>query len=375
MSFHTTVTAEIARRGRVTFAEFMTWALYHPVHGYYMTKPSRAGRQGDFYTSVQAGPLFAQLLVEAFCEMWDHLGSGRFTLVEVGGGNGALAEKIFAAFQAKGRDKGLSYILVEKGPKALAEARRRLSRFPKVHFYSSLDDLEHVSGVEGCLFSNELFDALPAHRVAQLNGALQELWVSAKDGRLTEEAGPLSTPRLSKVLVEQGVVLSEGQKAEVCLAMDETLSAFERVLGRGFVLTIDYGAPSQLLRHPGRLEGTLKAFMKHALAENVFEWPGDMDITADVDFGRLAAAGAARGLLPLLFAEQGTFLLHSGEKFLRQAFGNSPAPALAVQTQQLLHPGSLGGAFHVLVQAKNAGRPALSGGKINRVNDLIREAA
>lgn len=56
-SFDAIVRAEVRRRGRVTFAEFMTWALSRPRHGYYMTK-GRTGRTGDFVTNVQSGPLF-----------------------------------------------------------------------------------------------------------------------------------------------------------------------------------------------------------------------------------------------------------------------------------------------------------------------------
>jgi SAM-dependent MidA family methyltransferase len=377
--FDSLLLSEIQRRGRVTFAEFMDWALYHPLHGYYTAGPKRTGRQGDFFTNVQVGPLFGRLLVESFCEMWDHLGSGRFTLVEIGAGDGALAEQIFRGMEEKGRAAGLSYYLVEKSPSAREVARRRLSRFPRVKFIDDLRSLEHTAGVEGCVFSNEFFDALPFHRVVWKDGALKELYVMAEEGRLVEKAGELSTPRLSACLQEQGVVLVEGQRAEVCLRLEEVVAEIERTLSRGFVLTIDYGEPSRDLYRETRLNGTLQAYRKHRLLDDPFLNAGEQDITASVDFGRLAVLGGRLDLKPLIFASQGTYLMNSAEKVLRQVVekevGEKQNRSAAAQVQQLIHPDAFGGKFHVLVQGKNAGTPELSGGKVNRIHRLITQAA
>ena len=60
----------VRERGRVTFAEFMDLALYHPECGYYARAPVRSGRAGDFFTSVDLGPLFGELLGVQLAEMW-----------------------------------------------------------------------------------------------------------------------------------------------------------------------------------------------------------------------------------------------------------------------------------------------------------------
>jgi SAM-dependent MidA family methyltransferase len=372
-AFHDTVVAEVRRRGKVTFAEFMAWALYHPVHGYYSSM-GRLGRGGDFFTSVQVGGLFGRLLAESVVEMWDHLSSGRFTLVELGAGDGALAEQILDALAAKGRGGKVSLYLVEKGAAAREAARRRLARFPKVHILSDLSELEHTAGVDGCVYSNEFFDALPVHRVRLEGGVLRELFVTERDGRLAEEAGEPSTDRLAAYFEERGVVLEEGQAAEVCLALDDVVEDVSRSLARGFVLSVDYGEPSADLYRPERRDGTLRVFKKHAVGGNLLGDVGDQDITAHVDFGRLAALGAKADLAPLLFCSQGSFLLNSGEKLLRTVVEEEVRrdPSAARRVQQLLHPEAMGGAFHVLVQGKNVGRPELSGGKINRLHRLLQ---
>ncbi|MBL0059633.1 MAG: SAM-dependent methyltransferase [Elusimicrobia bacterium] len=199
------VRAEVRRRGRVTFAEFMGWALTHPTHGYYMTK-IRTGRGGDFVTNVQAGPLFGRLLAESFVEMWDALGSEKFTLVELGGSDGSLAESVLRALEEMGRDRRVTLHVVEASPVARQAARRRLSRYGRVQLHACLEEMEHTAGVEGCVYSNEFFDALPFHRVRWKEGRLWELWVEEAGGKLFERPGPLS-PGVAEAFNGSGVTL------------------------------------------------------------------------------------------------------------------------------------------------------------------------
>lgn len=373
-AFSSTIADEIRRRGRVTFAEFMDWALYHPRHGYYAAGAGRLGRGGDFFTGVQVGGLLGRLLAESVGEMWDALGSGRLTLVELGASDGALAEQVLRALEAKGRAKGVSLHLIEKSRVAREAARRRLARYPRVHVWEDLADFEHTAGVEGVVYSNEFFDALPVHRVRMEGGTLRELYVTARDGVLAEEAAELSTPKLSRYFEEQGVVLEEGQESEVCLVLEEVVPDIARVLSRGFVLTVDYGGASADVHHPSRPKGTIRTFKKHSVGGDLFAEPGERDITAHVDFGRVAALGERVELSPLVYGSQGAYLLNSGETLLKRLVEEEGKndPAVARRVQQLLHPEAMGGAFHVLVQGKNVGRPTLSGGKTNRVHRLAK---
>ncbi len=373
--FQQTVVSEVKRRGRVTFAEFMSWALYHPRFGYYTRRGHGMGRSGDFFTNVQAGGLFGRLLTESFCEMWDYLGSSHLSLVELGAGNGLLAEQVLKALQEKGRAGGVTYYLVEKSQPAREEAHKRLSRFPRIKILDDLTSLEHVSGVEGCVFSNEFFDALPFHRVLRQGEEWQELYVVEDHGMLKEQPGPLSTLQLAQVMAEQDVYLASGQKAEICLHMDGVMAEIQRILRRGFVVSIDYGGPSKDLYREDRVEGTRQVYQKHRLEPDPFCKIGERDITAHVDFGRLSVLGKRGDLNPLVFVSQGLYFVHSAEAVLRESVetsvGQKRNASMAACVQQMIHPGSLGGAFHVLVQGKDVGRPNLSGGRVNWLNKLI----
>jgi SAM-dependent MidA family methyltransferase len=371
-SFHEVIVDEVRRRGRVTFAEFMNWALYHPAHGYYTAGAGRLGRGGDFFTSVHAGGLFGRLLAEAIVEMWEHLGSGHLTLIELGASDGALADQILRSLGEKGLGRKVSLHVIEKSQAARDAARSRLARYPKIHLWEDLASFEHAAGVDGVVYSNEFFDALPVHRVRWEGGRLRELFVTSAEGKLAEEAGDPSTPRLTRYFEGQGVSLIEGQEAEVCLALDDVVPEIDRLLARGFVLTVDYGEPAPDLYRPERPRGTLRTFRKHAVADNFFQDIGGQDITAHVDFTRLAQLGARGELTPVSFCSQGTYLLNSGEALLKKVVEEESKtdPAAPRRVQQLLHPETMGGAFHVLVQAKNAGTTSLSGSKVNRLHRL-----
>ena len=353
ISLDQTVREEIRRRGRVPFAEFMAWALTHPRGGYYTTGPGRTGRSGDFLTNVQV-PLYAELLAHQFCEMWDALGSQRFTLVELGGNDGALAEGIFRELESRGRHRSASLHLIEASPAARVAARKRLSRYPHVHLHASLEDLEHIAGVEGCVYSNEFFDALPVHRVRRIGDRLTELYVTEKEGRLVEDPGDPSTPQLAAALAQSGVLLADGQEGEVCLAAGDVLAGVGRILARGFLWTADYGGSAAEVYAPHRVRGTLRSFSKHQLAESPLEAVGERDITAHVDFTRLARLGAAEGFRPLVYADQGPYWIAAGEAVLKKAVEDlSEGGRRGREVRQLVHPGAFGGAFRILIQGKN----------------------
>jgi len=69
------ISAAIQERGPLTVAAFMALALYDADIGYYARAPRRSGRAGDFFTSVDVGPLFGQLLAVQLAEMAEILNS------------------------------------------------------------------------------------------------------------------------------------------------------------------------------------------------------------------------------------------------------------------------------------------------------------
>ena len=118
--------------GPLTVAAFMDLVLYDPECGYYARTAQRSGREGDFFTSVDVGPLFGELLEIQLAEMAALLGHPEslrlFDLVEAGAGNGRLSADILRA--ARERDlafyESIRLHLIETSPCARSAHRRTL---------------------------------------------------------------------------------------------------------------------------------------------------------------------------------------------------------------------------------------------------------
>nr|HRC62494.1 SAM-dependent methyltransferase [Dehalococcoidia bacterium] len=92
------IAAEIAERGPMTFARFMSLALGHPEHGYYSRPDLAWGAAGDFETSPEVHPVFGYLWARQILECWERLGRPtEFALVEPGAGSGAFAVATLAS--------------------------------------------------------------------------------------------------------------------------------------------------------------------------------------------------------------------------------------------------------------------------------------
>ena len=111
----------ITENGKITFAEFMEVALYHPVDGYYTSK--RIGATGDYYTSPKAHPAFGASIAVELHAMWEALGRpSRFDAVEMGAGIGQLARDVVDYSQSLpgGFGDALRYVAVDRTSPAFA---------------------------------------------------------------------------------------------------------------------------------------------------------------------------------------------------------------------------------------------------------------
>src|ERR1700674_6133667 len=184
--------------GPIPFAEFMRECLYHHAHGYYSRASAR--RFGDYYTSVDVHPIFGRLLARQLAEMWELLGSPHpFVVAESAAGVGLLAGHIldFSARALPAFYAALEYVAVERSAARRAEHAARLATHAAAGRASSAGEIPRAIPA-GCIFSNELLDALPVHRVIVENGALREIYVGLEKARFTEVLGEPSTPALER---------------------------------------------------------------------------------------------------------------------------------------------------------------------------------
>jgi SAM-dependent MidA family methyltransferase len=377
----------------MTVAAFMELALYDPELGYYARAPRRSGRAGDFFTSVDVGPLFGELLEIQLAEMFDILQS-TVDFVEAGASDGRLSADILRAARRRGRafyDR-VHLHLVEESAVARAVQRETLGEVADrlVSSSATLPD-----SFEGVLLANELLDALPVHQVVMRREGLREVYVTARlatdDSRLTTVEGPPSTPALAMHLARLGATLLPGWRAEISLRAVEWVRDAARRLRRGFVVLVDYGHEAQQLYSAAHSAGTLTSFAKHTMAGaerataeprrgsvtggrrlTTDDWrlttdtpawlstPGQRDLTAHVDFTSVRTAAEDEGLTTLGFLDQTYFLL---------GLLGDPRPAANVEQdlhrrlalKTLVMPGGLGSTHKVLILGKGVGRPSLRG--------------
>lgn len=367
---------EIRSSGPIPFARFMELALYHEPFGYYMREPegaggdgeARIGWQGDFYTSSDVHPALAQALANQAKQVDEALGQpDPFTVLEMGAGKGLLARDFLAACEGLPDRfaQRLRYVIVERSPAMKAAQRRHLAPWlgaqATVTWVESLSDVADGELV-GLFFSNELVDAFPIHRISVEQGRPQELFVGWEGGRFVELAQPLSRPELHRYLhrlASIDVTLPEGYRTEINLAAVAWMQEVARVLGRGLVLTIDYGHTAQDLYGPDRRKGTFLCYSHQMASEDPYQRVGQQDMTAHVDFTSLATAGEEAGLTTTGFTNQMSFLMGLGvERILdRLEPGSREFQAIV----QLLRPEGMGRTFKMLMQHKGVALPELDG--------------
>jgi SAM-dependent MidA family methyltransferase len=353
----------IAAQQRITFAEFMELALYHPTEGYYATNQSGQGIQSDFFTSPHLGADFGELLASQFAQMWETLDRPTpFTLVEMGAGQGLLVQDILRHLHKHHYPcyETLQYVIIENSPTLAADQQRRFQKFVATSGNLSWKTWEEISAnsIIGCCFSNELVDAFPVHQVVNVGGTLQEIYVG---NSLQEIIAAPSTPALQDYFDRLHIDLTpypENYRTEVNLQALDWLKTVSDRLNQGYLLTIDYGYNAQRYYSPTRTQGTLQCYYQHAHHNDPYVAIGKQDITAHVNFTALEQWGEPLGFQNLGFTQQGLFLmaLGLGDRIAALSASNSEVSLQDILTRReslhvLMNPMGLGN-FGVLIQSK-----------------------
>jgi SAM-dependent MidA family methyltransferase len=215
------------------------------------------------------------------------------------------------------------------------------------------------------VFSNELLDAMPVHRVAMAGGELREVFVWWDGGRFVEELREPSTADIPEYFDGLGMRPGEGCRAEVTLEAVRWMRDAGGGLEHGFILTLDYGYEAEQMFAPWRTDGTLLCFYRHNPGNDPYARIGRQDMTAHVDFTSVRRAGEKAGLTTLGLTSQSEFLERLG---IMEAL-SPPQPgktdmeeymARRGAVMELLDPAGLG-RIRVLVQAKGLGSVRLIG--------------
>jgi SAM-dependent MidA family methyltransferase len=202
------------------------------------------------------------------------------------------------------------------------------------------------------IFANEFFDALPVEILSDKG----KLLVSVEAGRFVEQWVQPS-PEETDFLDRYGVHPEAGERIEVPLRASGCMSRLAATMQRGAIIAIDYGYTRQE-QLAGRHRGTLMTYRQHSATSNPYTAPGELDITAHVNFTALSAAAEQNGLQVQPLLTQSQFLMGIGEaNQFADAFENCRLPQehakVALQLKHLVTPAGMGESFHVLLATRD----------------------
>ena len=356
--------------GPLDFAEFMQLALYSPGLGYYMAGAQKFGADGDFVTAPELGPLFGQCLAVQITEI---IASGvEATVLEIGAGSGKMAASLLPELSR--RLPSLSapqYLILEPSAELQQRQRTYLDSVLDPDVFAQLAWLDALpSDFNGVIVANEVIDAMPVARFhkresSQPGESLQQLAVDRKRDAESESSprkpGYFLTPTQPQADLQAAIsaledsigVLPAGYTSEINLLVAPWLRSLHRCMNHGVVLLIDYGYPEHEYYLSERVTGTLACFYQHRAHDEPLIYPGLQDITAHVDFTRVARAGCEAGFELLGYGSQAQFLLANDLSEMAAAMAttlNREADRISLNqsVKTLTLPGEMGERFQVM---------------------------
>jgi SAM-dependent MidA family methyltransferase len=345
-----------AAGGTIPFSRYMELALYAPGLGYYSAGARKFGAEGDFVTSPELGPSFAQCVADCARQVLRQL-DGQGDFLEIGGGSGAFAEAALLRLHGQEALPG-RYLILEPSADLRERQQERLRAalppevMARVHWLNGPPEREW----NGFLFANEVIDALPTPRFAVRGGEVFEEHVALdREGtliRVDQPADALLHAAVRHVEQDLGAPLPDGYRSELLPQLPYWIQAVGGLLHDGAMVFVDYGYPRSEYYLPERSDGTLVCHHRHRAHGDPFHLPGLTDITAFVDFTALAEAGVGAGFDLAGYCAQSSFLINCG---LAERLAEIEAIADPVERHQrhneikrLMLPGEMGERFQAM---------------------------
>lgn len=329
--------------GPMPVSLYMLMCLHDPRGGYYATRPAI---NTDFTTAPETSQVFGELIGLWAAHEWMALGKPTpFHLIELGPGRGVMmADALRAAASVPGFLDAALISLVEASPALTAEQLTRLARYNPRHY----DDLDAVPPGPSIILANEFLDCLAIRQFLRDGAAWRERQVGVdRNGALIFGLGPPADlpPHLAPV----------GDQVEAAPALESFADAIARRFRQhpGRALVIDYGPDDH------SPTDTLRAYRAGRQVEPLSE-PGATDLTADVDFPRLARLCHAQQLMVHGPVTQQHFLARLGARQRMenlQRVNPDHTAEIRAAVEKLVSPKEMGTRFKVVALSSPGAAP------------------
>lgn len=318
----------IAAAGPMPVAKYISICLTHPQYGYYVTRDP-FGASGDFTTAPEVSQMFGELLGLWAAAVWQMMGSPRpVRLIELGPGRGTMMRDALRATQVvPGFRDAVLVELVEVSP-VLRDLQRNMISDMGVEptWYDALSDVPTGPCV---ILANEFVDAFPVHQaVRQKDGWHERVIGLNASGKFVFGVAAEPIPHFAPMLPKS---LRDAPEGSIFEWRPDNL-AFEigrRVRDNGAALIVDYGHAESALGD------TLQAVGVHAFADPL-ETPGQVDLTAHVDFQAFGLAADSMGAAMHGPVEQSEFLFRLGIAERAESLKVSATPEQVAQIDAAL---------------------------------------
>jgi SAM-dependent MidA family methyltransferase len=309
----------------------MELALYHEKTGYYSRTRLRIGRDpdADFFTSSSLGPVFGELVVAACADLLAPQPPEASVFVEIGTeppGPGA-----------------------DGPPGALASVAHPFASARNISLGQAL-----AVPPQAVVFSNELFDAQPCHRLVHFGGRWRETGVALQSGALEEVLLPELSPEAAAVQDRLPPDAPEGYRIDMPLAASELAGRIAALPWSGLFVAFDYGKTWRELSTETPA-GTVRAYFRHQQSNALLARPGEQDLTCHVCWDWIAETLAAHGFdTPVVESQEAFFVHHAAPALGRLTAAEAGRfSRRKLDVMQLLHPGNMGRKFQVLHARRN----------------------
>jgi NADH dehydrogenase [ubiquinone] 1 alpha subcomplex assembly factor 7 len=318
----------IAAQGAISIAAFMELALQHPHYGYYR-KRDPLGRTGDFITAPDVSQLFGEMVGIWCAETWRNLGRpDPFALVELGPGNGTMMRDLLRATEKVGGFHAAKKLcLIDSNELLRAAQRMKLDDSAPQH----IRNISEIPDMPAIVLANEFFDALPVRQFEKTFRGWVERMVIVENDALVTTLRPLMEIEINLIPPEMQKVVP-GTVFEFSPQAQALMRDLSRILvaRKGAALVIDYGYVA------ASGSPTVQAVSHHA-SVSILERPGEVDLTAHVDFTALAKAAREGGAKVSAVVGQGEFLKDCGIEIRADSLKIHATPEQATEIESALH--------------------------------------
>ncbi len=308
---------QLPESGIFNYFDFIKHVLYAPNIGYYTRPYNRIGKnsQSDFYTNTNLAPVFDSLIEASVANLLGKKNLKNFSFVEIGAEPG---KNLFQNGDAK---------------------------FKKIISIGNDEPINIPS--QSMVFSNELLDAQPFHRIIFKDGRWLERGVRIFDNSLEEILLDKLSEPVSGIIDQLPTNCANGYQLDLPIGSNLLLKKIAEQNWSGLLLFFDYGKTWNELTE-FTPQGTARTYHKHQMGDDLLAQPGELDITCHICWDWLEKILQENNFSSIKLERQESFFMNYAKNAIGDIFNNSEDASKIQTLKELIHPTYMGHKFQVL---------------------------